>query len=109
MANVDYVIIGPGPGLANVLSTVNTAVDGVEIVDANRVHTADERAELTVWRRSWQPDTTVVEVYHGGDLADQRALSKRVYGHLLNNTDWDLTLQSDEGDDIVESRIKASA
>lgn len=103
MANVDYVVVGPGPSLADVAEAVKTASDAIEIVD-NRLHTADERAELTVYSRSWQPGTTLVEVYYSGDLAHRRALSRRVYDYLVDYTDWDVELDSDDADDTIAAR-----
>lgn len=103
MANVDYVVVGPGPSLADVADAVKSASDATEIVD-NRLHTADERAELTVYPRSWQPGTTLIEVYYGGDLAHRRVLSRRVYDYLIDHTDWDVELDSDDADDTIAAR-----
>jgi hypothetical protein len=31
----------------------------------------------------------------------------RIYDYLVEHTDWDLTLDSDDADDIIASRIKS--
>lgn len=103
MANVDYVVVGPGPSLAEVTEAVKTASDATETVD-NRLHTADERAELTVYPRSWQPGATLVEVYYGGDLAHRRALSHRVYDYIVDHTAWGVELESDDADSTIAAR-----
>jgi hypothetical protein len=45
------------------------------------------------------------EVYHAGEVADRQALSRRIYDYLVEHTDWDLTLDCDDADDIIASRI----
>jgi hypothetical protein len=39
-----------------------------------------------------------------GEVADRQALSRRIYDYLVEHTDWDLTLDSD---DVIASRIKS--
>jgi hypothetical protein len=108
MANVDYVLVAGQPSPPSpddVMQAVKVAIDATEVIDGNRLHTADERAEVTVWSRSWQPSTTVVEVYHAAD-EDQRELSRRIYNYLVEHTAWNLTFDSDNAADVIASRVK---
>ncbi|MEZ0362395.1 hypothetical protein ACAG26_01635 [Mycobacterium sp. pUA109] len=108
MANVDYVIVGAGPSPADVTQAVQTAPSVVQVEKERRytrLRTGDERAEVSVWPRSWQPGVTVVEVYHVDD-DDQRALARHIYDYLVDHTAWDLTLDSDNAAEAIASRVK---
>jgi hypothetical protein len=101
MANVDYVVVGPGPSLADVTDAVRKAIDATEIVD-NRLHTSDERSELTVCPSANKD--TLVEVYYAGDILVRRALSHRVYDYIVDHTDWGVVLESDDADGTIAAR-----
>jgi len=110
MANVDYVTIR-GASLADALAALKAAADVTKVVERPRSTTllnSDERVELSASPRSWEPDTIVVEVYLGGSEEEQLALSRRVYDYLVENTDWDVELDSDNAEDTIASRIRAT-
>ncbi|WP_261898252.1 hypothetical protein [Mycobacterium marinum] len=101
MANVDYVVVGPGPLLADVTNAVKLASGATDLVNGNVLITGDDRTSLTVY--SDEPEI-FVDVYYGADLDQQRAISQRIYDHIVEHTDWDVRLESDETDDIIASR-----
>lgn len=67
----------------------------------------DERTRIDLYPDSDYPGQWIAEVYHAGEVADRQALARRIYDHLVENTDWDLTLDSDDAADIIASRIKS--
>jgi hypothetical protein len=42
-----------------------------------------------------------------GEDSDQALLARRIYDHLVEHTNWDLRLDSDNTDNIIASRIKS--
>lgn len=101
MSNVDYVVVGPGPSLADVTDAVKRASSATDLVNGNVLITGDDRTALTVYA---DDPEIVVDVYYAGDLADRRVVSQRVYDHIVERTDWDVRLESDDADDILATR-----
>jgi hypothetical protein len=66
-----------------------------------------DRGQVTMYPDDDYPGQWFAEVYHSGDVADRQALSRRIYDYLVEHTDWDLALDSDDADDIIASRIKS--
>jgi hypothetical protein len=106
MANIDYIIIGSGPSDSDVLTAVTAAIGGAQ-TDSGWLHPADERAAL---RLSPDPEVAgghVVQIHYAGDPTSARqALARNVYDALVEHTDWDLVLDSDDAEGIIASRIK---
>jgi hypothetical protein len=106
MANIDYIIIGPGPSGLDVNATV-LAVTGGAQTDGGWLHPADERAALRVIPDPEVPGGHVVQVHYAGDpISARHALARSVYAALVERTDWDLVLDSDDAEDVLASRIK---
>lgn len=52
----------------------------------------------------------MVQAYYAGDPVRLRhELARTVYEALAHETDWDLTLDSDDAEDTLASRIKTHA
>lgn len=105
MANVDYVTVGLGPSTQDVMSAVKTAMNATEIVDGNVLVTGDERTAVTVYASPGEG--AVADVYYGGDLADRRVIAQRIYDYIVEHTDWDVELDSDDADGVLASRAKS--
>ncbi|PQM45017.1 hypothetical protein C1Y40_04825 [Mycobacterium talmoniae] len=105
MANVDYVVLGPGPSLQDVMDAVKAATNATEIVDGNVLVTGDDRTAVTVY--SSHGEGVVADVYYGGELDERRAISRRIYDHIVEHTDWDVELDSDDTAGILASRVKS--
>ncbi len=105
MANIDYVIVGPGPSLADVTTAVRDATRSV-LTDAGWLHPSDERAALRVIA---DPDSEgcVVQVHYAGDPVTRRhELARTVYDSLAASTNWDLTWDSDDAQDVLAERTE---
>lgn len=109
MANVDYVLVGPGPSSADVMALVAVVSGATKVVKTNVLITGDDCTSLTVFPSASRPGSTVIDVYYGGDLADRRAISQRIFDYIVEHTDWDVELDSDDADGIIASRTKATA
>jgi hypothetical protein len=105
MANVDYVTVGAGPSRVDVAEAVKATLD-ITDVEENRLYIADERVELRVSPSGRWPGGTTVHVYHAGADEAQTVLARRIYDYLVEHTDWDLMLDSDNSQEILASRIK---
>jgi hypothetical protein len=106
MANIDYVIVGPGPSASDVITAVTAATGGAQ-TDSGWLHPEDERAALRVIADPEVAGGHVVQVHYAGDPTSSRqALARNVYDALVEHTDWDLVLDSDDAEDIIASRIK---
>lgn len=107
MSNVDYVIVGAGPSLSDVMTATKMATDSTEVVNGNVLITGDDCTSLTIYPSP--ANGTVVDVYYGGDLADRRVLSRGIYDYLVEHTDWDVELDSDDAEGIIASRVTTHA
>lgn len=107
MSNVDYVIVGAGPSLDDVLEAAKTAISATAVVDGKALITGDERTAVKLYESAGEG--VVADVYYGGDLAERRVISRRIYDYIVERTDWDVTLDSDDADDVIVSRIRARA
>ena len=106
MANIDYVVVGPGPSLAEVASAVQSAINSQEAT-AGWLHPADECAALRVI-----PDPVngghVVQVYYAGDPVRLRhELARSVFDALAGVTNWDLIWDSDDAEDVLAERTRS--
>lgn len=105
MANIDYVLVGPGPSSAEVRDAVQRASDS-DLTESGWLHPADQRAALHV---IGDPSGSghVVQVYYSGDpVAARHELARKVYDSLAATTVWDLVLDSDDTEDIIAERSK---
>ncbi|BBX56959.1 hypothetical protein TM48_01443 [Mycobacterium shottsii] len=109
MANVDWVIVGAGPSLTDITAAVQAAT-GSELVDGVLRIADDERASLRVYPGpAIDGGGHVVRIrYAGGPYQLQHDLARTVYDALVEGTDWDLVLDSDELEDIVATRIRST-
>ena len=106
MANIDYVIIGPGPSNDDVTAVVRAATGGLH-ADRGWLHPADERAALRVISDPEVVGGHVVQVHYAGDpISARRAFARNLYDALVEHTDWDLVLDSDDAEDTIASRLK---
>lgn len=108
MTNMDYVIVGPGPSLADVVAAVRSASGGIVIADGVVHLPDDEPASLHVIPDPLEDGGTVVQVVYASDPVSLRhELARKVYDELVAATDWDLELDSDDTEDTIATRIKA--
>jgi hypothetical protein len=106
VANTDYVIVGAGPSLADVIEAVKDAT-GSDQTDTGWLHPRDEFAALRVVPDPDVDGGAVVTVYYGRDpVALRHELARQVYQHMVAATDWDVTLDSDDTEDIVATRLR---
>ncbi|ORA41469.1 hypothetical protein BST20_05055 [Mycobacterium branderi] len=66
-----------------------------------------DRSQVTMYADDDSPGQWFAEVYHAGEVADRQALSRSIYDYLVEHTNWDLTLDSDDANDTIASRIKS--
>ena len=109
MANVDHVMVGRGPAPAEVMALVKIASGATDVVKTNVLITGDDRTSLMVRPSASRPGSTLIDVYYGGDIADRRAISQRIFDYIVGHTDWGVELDSDDADGISASRTKANA
>lgn len=108
MANMDYVIVGPGPSLADVQEVVQAATGSVP-AGPGVLHPDDARASLHITADPEVVGGTVVQVLYAGDPVTRRhELARSVYDELVKDTDWDLSLDSDDTEDVLAERIKST-
>lgn len=109
MSNIDYVIVGPGPSLADVRSTVEGITESVGD-DHGWLLPDDDRASLYIKANREDAGGTVVQVHYAADPPTLgQAYARDIYDSLARSTDWDLTLDSDEAEGILATRIKSRA
>lgn len=108
MTNLDYVIVGPGPSQPEVTAAVRSATESA-LTDSGWLHPPDERAALRVIADP-EDGGWVIQVYYAGDPVQLRhELARSVYGALASTTDWNLTWDSDDTEDVVAERIRSRA
>lgn len=109
MANVDDVCLTGADSATQVADLISglLQVSVSTLKDGRRYLRVDERTQVTIYPDSDYPARWIAEVHHAGADDDQLALAQRIYDHLVEHTNWDLTLDSDNADDIVASRIKS--
>jgi hypothetical protein len=61
----------------------------------------DERTQVTMYPDDDYPGQWIAEVYQAGEPADQMALGPPNIDYLVERTDWDLTLNSDDDPEYV--------
>jgi len=109
VTNIDYVIVGSGPSLADVTAAVRAATDSV-LTETGWLHPSDDRAALRVIADPDEGGGWVVQVYYAGDPVRLRhELARTVYDSLAAATGWDLIWDSDDTEDVLAERIKSSA
>lgn len=107
MSNVDYLHVDAPT--ADVMAAVRAATAMTELVDGDTLVNGDQRTALTVAPSVDDDNATVVDVYYGGDLADRRVISRRIYDYVVEHTAWDIEWDSDDADGIVASRVTTNA
>lgn len=107
MSNIDYVIVGAGPSLADVRDTVKTITHSAD-AEAGWLHPVDERASLYIKPDPECAGGAVVQVYYSGDPPTRgQEYARSLYDELVRCTNWNLVLDSDETDGIVAARTKS--
>ncbi|MBS9535869.1 hypothetical protein KIH27_19990 [Mycobacterium sp. M1] len=107
MSNIDYVIVGTGPLLADVRNMVKNITRSAD-AESGWLHPADERASVYVKPDPECAGGTVVQVYYSADPPTRgQEYARSLYDELVRRTNWDLVLDSDETDGIVASRTKS--
>lgn len=102
VSNVDFVVVEGGPSLDDVTAAV-IAVTGA-FPRGEYLGLEDDRAGFRVVQ---QAERIIIRVYYAGDVEPRQALSLRIYDALVESTDWNLTLDSDDAEDIIATRINA--
>lgn len=103
MANIDYVVVGGGPSMAEVTAAARAATGSV-LTETGWLHPADDRAALRVVADP-DGDGCVIQVFYAGDPAHLRhELARGVYDALVASTDWDLVLDSDDSEGALAAR-----
>jgi hypothetical protein len=97
MANINYVVVGPGPTFTEVQAAVDAAIE----VLRGRVdlHAEDQRAAVRVIRDPRTPGGNLAQLYYAGIEATHHQLPRRLYDALVANTDWDLSLDAEDPQD----------
>ncbi|KMV23344.1 hypothetical protein ACT16_06645 [Mycobacterium heckeshornense] len=104
---MDYVIVGAGPSLAEVTQAVIEETGSVErngwLYPSN-----DDQAALHVIADPEIAGGHVVQVLRAGEpISARQELARKIYDRLAKRTDWDLTLDSDDTEDVIASRTKS--
>jgi hypothetical protein len=109
MANVDDVCVAGATSADQVADLISQLlqVPISSLNDGRPYLTVDDRTQVTMYPDSDRRGHWIDEVYHAGADSHQASLARRIYDHLVEQTNWDLTLDSDNADDIVASRIKS--
>ncbi|QZA17074.1 hypothetical protein K3U93_21105 [Mycobacterium malmoense] len=77
------------------------------LTDSRPYLKVDDATQVTMYPDSDDPDRWIAEVYRAGADGDQSLLARRIYDYLVEHTNWDLVLDSDNADDILASRTKS--
>lgn len=109
MANMDYIIVGSGPSLTDVIRAVIEETQGID--HGGWLYPADDnQAALQVIADPEVSGGHVVQVLRAGDpISARQQLARNIYDALAARTAWDLRLDSDDAEDIIASRTKAHA
>ena len=108
MSNMDYVIVGAGPSLADVTAAVQIA-SGSVLTASGWLHPGDYRAALRVIADPVDGGCVVQVCYAGDPVRLRHGLARAVYDSLVASTDWDLTWDSDDSEDVLAVRISNHA
>ena len=104
MANIDIIVVGSGPSLADVTAVVKAATESDQ-TSTGWLHPADDRAALRVIPDPGVSGGSVVQVYYAGEpVTARQKLARGVYDELAAHTDWNLELWSDDAEDMLASR-----
>jgi hypothetical protein len=108
MAAVDDIDIAGATSMREVADTISALLStSVSTLPDGRPYLrVDECTQVTMYPDDDYPGRWIAEVYHAGEVVDRQSLARRIYDYLTEHTDWDLTLDSDDADDVVASRIK---
>ncbi|MEZ0365722.1 hypothetical protein ACAG26_18740 [Mycobacterium sp. pUA109] len=109
MAAVDDIDIAGADSMNQVAETVSAllSVPVSCLHDGRPYLQVDDRTRVLLYPHSDYPGQWIVEVYHAGDVATRQRLARRIYHHLADHTNWDLTLNSDDDPGyVVASRTK---
>lgn len=99
VSNIDFVVVESGPSLSEVIEAVARITDAP--IRGDHLDLPDPRAGVLVVERAQR---IIVRVYYAGDVEPRQTLSRRIYDGLAETTDWDLTLDSDDAEDVIASR-----
>jgi hypothetical protein len=109
VANVDDIDIAGAASMEEVADLLSTLlrVPVSKLRDRRPYLRGDDRTQVTMCPDDDYPGQWIAEVYQAGEPADQLALARRIFDYLVERTDWDLTLNSDDDPEyVVASRIK---
>jgi predicted small metal-binding protein len=109
VANVDDVCVAGVTSAAQIANLISQLlqVPISSLKDGRPYLNVDDRTQVTMYPDSDDPGRWIAEVYHAGADSDQELLARRIYDHLVEHTNWDLTLDSDNADNIIASRINS--
>lgn len=108
MANMAYVIVGPGPSLADVHGRVVRETRS-SVRGGWRYPADDDRVTLRVIVDPEASGGHVVQVLRAGDpISARQEFTRDVFDALMAATDWDLTLDSDDSEGVLASRTKTA-
>lgn len=105
LGNVDYVnvypVVGAGPSVAEVIDVMTQASGATELILGKVLITDDKRTSLSVYEFD---GGIVTDVCYHGVVADRRAISQRIYAYIVEHTNWNVELTSDDAVGLLASR-----
>jgi hypothetical protein len=109
VANVDDVCVAGATSADQIADLISQLlrVPVSSLKDGRPYLKVDDRTQVTMYSDSDDPGQWIAEVYHAGEDSDQALLARRIYDHLVEHTNWDPRLDSDNTDNIIASRIKS--
>ena len=109
MAAVDAIYIAGASSMRAAADIISTFLEvPVSVLNDGRPYLlVGDCSQVTMYPDNDYSGQWFAEVYHAGEVADRQALSRRICDYLVEHTVWDLTLDSDDADDIIASRIKS--
>lgn len=109
MAAVDAIYIAGASSMRAAVDIISTFLEvSVSTLDDGRPYVlVGDRSQVTMYSDDDYQGRLFAEVYHAGAVTDRQALSRRIYDYLVEHTDRDLTLDSDDADEVIASRIKS--
>ena len=99
VSNIDFVVVEGGPSLTDVADTVAGITDAP--IRGDHLDLSDPRAGVHIVQRTAR---IVIRVYYTGDVEPRQELSRRIHDGLAETTDWDLTLDSDDAENVIATR-----
>ena len=103
MPNLDYVIVGPGPSVADVFTAVRLCTSST-LAESGALHPLEGRPDARIYvvpDRLVDEGSVVLVYYSSQPVARRHILAATIHEHLATTTNWDVTLDTDAAEDVV--------